>query len=213
MSSKIVLKNHVIRVHGKALENSYECKQCGKYLCSKNGYKNHMLIHADEFPFHCNICPKKFREKTALKTHFESQHINFEKLQCGSWKCQICQYSSMSSEEFFSHKCTVIAPNKVVIGKNQFKGIRSKYCEICNVILSSKKSFNTHMSMHKKHPYKKCPICGKEFKSMNHAFRHMEMHSKSKQLRSKTCAICSVEFQTISQTRLHIKTVHKGKIL
>lgn len=203
----------MIRVHEKAFENSYKCEQCGKYLCTKNGYKNHLLIHADKLPFQCNICPKKFREKSTLTRHFESQHINFEKLKCGSWKCQVCQYSSMSNKDFFNHKCTVIAPNEIVIGKYQFKNLRSKFCETCNIVLADKRSFEIHMNMHKKHPYKKCPICEKEFRSLKHASRHMNMHSKTNQLKSKTCAICSAKFQTISQTRNHLKTVHKGKNL
>ena len=64
------LKQHSI-VHSSA--RPFECKECGLCFSTKGILSNHMGIHN---PTKCDYCPKKFAQKSWLKSHIKYTHLN-----------------------------------------------------------------------------------------------------------------------------------------
>ena len=68
--NKQALKQHSI-VHSNA--RPFECKECGLCFGTKGILSNHMGIHN---PTKCDYCPKKFAQKSWLKSHIKYYHLN-----------------------------------------------------------------------------------------------------------------------------------------
>ena len=68
--NKQALKQHSI-VHSSA--RPFECKECGLCFGTKGILSNHMGIHN---PTKCDYCPKKFAQKSWLKSHIKYYHLN-----------------------------------------------------------------------------------------------------------------------------------------
>ena len=54
--------------------SSYQCMECGKFYSSPSVLKTHMLIHTDQWPFECDQCDQKFRQKPTLELHRKRKH-------------------------------------------------------------------------------------------------------------------------------------------
>ena len=50
-------------------KTSYECEVCHKISNKLGNHKKHMLIHAEVKPHVCDICNKRFAQKTVMQTH------------------------------------------------------------------------------------------------------------------------------------------------
>lgn len=52
----------------------HQCVLCVKKCCSPADLKKHMVKHSTERPFHCEFCPKAFKDKYTLGNHEVMAH-------------------------------------------------------------------------------------------------------------------------------------------
>ena len=68
-ASKYNVRRHLKFAH--PTYNQFECEECGKVLCSKQNYRQHLHIHTGAKPFVCKVpgCGKCFRQGSQLSIH------------------------------------------------------------------------------------------------------------------------------------------------
>lgn len=66
-TSNAQLEAHVRQKHKN--EKPFICEECGLCLRTNSNLRQHMLIHTDLAPFECEVCKKKFKNKTRLKVN------------------------------------------------------------------------------------------------------------------------------------------------
>lgn len=71
-TSNAQLETHIRYKHKN--EKPFICEECGLSLRTNSNLRQHMLIHTDLAPFECEICKKKFKNKTRLKVSHEYLH-------------------------------------------------------------------------------------------------------------------------------------------
>uniref|UniRef100_A0A915KKP8 C2H2-type domain-containing protein n=1 Tax=Romanomermis culicivorax TaxID=13658 RepID=A0A915KKP8_ROMCU len=110
--------------------NKFKCEICFKSLCSKRSYDEHKNTHFNCRPFKCSMCPyaaasqmtlrrhnlrqhvsKKdwhyrcpycpcaFVEPTSYQSHIQHKHAGLS----GTFGCDSCSYSTLSSKIFLQH--------------------------------------------------------------------------------------------------------------
>lgn len=128
------MKTHMRSVHDKAFVNLFECDQCGKHMSTKKGFDYHMMTHAGEFPFPCNICPRKFRDKSFLKKHLESEHLNKKNLKGRPGKATRNRKAII--KHFKCDKCGDEFKSKKLLCDHLFDQIENmkKTCEVSVVV-------------------------------------------------------------------------------
>ncbi|KAM9341552.1 uncharacterized protein ABDE67_015209 [Symphorus nematophorus] len=52
--------------------SSHDCHTCLKGFPSLSKLQRHMMTHTGQRPFGCDLCGKKFRQKTHLRVHFRT---------------------------------------------------------------------------------------------------------------------------------------------
>ncbi|XP_034433437.1 zinc finger protein 770-like [Hippoglossus hippoglossus] len=53
----------------RRINPSHQCRSCSKCFPSPSKLKRHMMIHTGQRPFSCELCGKRFRQKTHLRVH------------------------------------------------------------------------------------------------------------------------------------------------
>lgn len=77
------LNNHVRTVHGR--ERKFHCTICNRRFSHSHHLKTHMNRHDGIRPFACQLCVKSFFDKTTLREHIKSVHLNLK-----AYACRIC---------------------------------------------------------------------------------------------------------------------------
>lgn len=78
------LSLHCQRKHSDAPPTArLVCDACGQVCPSNSAFQEHMWRHRDpaEYPYACELCPKRFINKYAFQTH-QNRHRNIRNFQC-----------------------------------------------------------------------------------------------------------------------------------
>ena len=103
LSFKNHKKNHTI----PDVPGAFPCpiKDCGKSYGRAQSLNEHIRRHREEKKppsFQCRFCPKKFREKSKVKTHEKGQHLDIKDI-----KCDKCDYATADKKNLNAHKKSI----------------------------------------------------------------------------------------------------------
>jgi len=145
-----------------------QCDFCNKLYPSLKQLNQHKKeIHENPKSFGCEICGKKFNQKSILKSHQKTHDKNRSKL----FKCHRCDYATDTQQSFKKHQnvhdrqdekfSTMVNPIK---------------CDKCSTFCKDKAALSGHMSsVHPKVLYQ-CDFCAKFSKVKSRLVTHMKIH-------------------------------------
>ncbi|XP_065577894.1 zinc finger protein 501-like isoform X4 [Artemia franciscana] len=169
-------------------EKLFKCDICKKKFRQKTQLSNHQRTHTGEQPFQCNICEKRFTSNLSLYQH-QGTHTG-EK----PFKCDIC-------EKVFRHITHLSNHQRTHTGEKPFK------CDICKKNFRQKATLSNHQRTHTKEKPFKCDICEKHFTLSSSLSKHQRTHSGE---RPFECDICEKNFSHKTSLSNH-QRIHTGE--
>lgn len=137
-----------------------QCDICGK-LVPGNHLKRHRIIHTQEFPYECQLCPYKGRCSDALKGHMKS-HSGDKPFQCPMCPVRCAkkfnlQQHMLTHKEGFDYQCDTCG--KGYHTKKELEqhvrvghaGVKEHVCSVCKKAFGYRKQLMQHQrNVHKR---------------------------------------------------------------
>ena len=184
------------------------CHLCLKKF--KKGYnlRQHLMIHSNEKPFHCDICGKNFVQKSQLNRHLTShklknqssknceEEISFEAVTKSGrkiaiepqrlFKCQNCDFETASHPKWLSHSHSQVFD-----------------CQNCDKKFASEKSLKSHRKIcETTEKDLQCSICQKGFSCQTYLKKHFLTHEQETAIK---CKVCDKTFKRMDNLKRHSK--------
>jgi KRAB domain-containing zinc finger protein len=170
--SKKFKSKKLLYYHQKAHEKKFSCNLCKKMFSLEIKLKYHKKnVHYNPGSFECEICGKKFNEKSYLKSHQATHKKNHRKK---SLKCQRCDFVTAHKRSIKTHqKRHERQDQKFSSMKNPVK------CDKClNYYCIDKKALSKHIyNVHSPKKLFQCDFCAKIFKNKKNLIYHFNIHS------------------------------------
>lgn len=202
--------NNIKLPDNKELDEHTTCPYCSLTFKNKLNCDSHYELKTQMI--FCDKCPKYFKYKAHLLTHYNIVHNSEAPFACSdlsnekqvngilctkettgtgedTFKCNICQMSFSLMRSLRRH---VLHHT----GEKIFK------CCVCNFEHIYLKSFKTHQAKHSRVNQFQCKQCEIYFKDRTELSKHQMVHKLK-------CELCSEEFENIPSRNYHVKVVHK----
>ena len=174
-------------------KKTYICYVCRLKAPSYSLLKDHMLIHADEKGFTCEICNRAFKRQQELNRHTRTVHAkNKPKKEI---KCNICCKLFLRTRELARH-------TRVAHGEKKNTGFK---CHICSRLFSRKLLYQRHLMMHTGEKPDPCPVCNKFFRGP----KDLKVHVRTHEDKRYACEICGKKISTLDVLQKHL-LIHTG---
>ncbi|XP_062553312.1 transcription factor grauzone-like [Armigeres subalbatus] len=163
MSSRLSLREHLIKMHSHVGQKSFVCDICGKEFRSKLSFERHILLHQGIVPdnrIQCHLCPRWLANKIGLQKHIRTQHIE-------------------AGDKFVCGDCGKIAPNSAALQQHR-RVVHSELkfaCEMCGKKFKRAISLKEHRAIHTGESLYSCRFCPTTFISNANMYSHQKkMH-------------------------------------
>ncbi|XP_015818998.2 zinc finger protein 664-like [Nothobranchius furzeri] len=149
---------------------------------------SHLSVHTEQKPFMCELCGKRFSERTCLNRHL--------KIHTGEkpFVCELCGKRYNRNSHLNVHI-------NVHAGQKPFS------CEVCGQRFSQRTCLNRHISIHTGEKPFVCELCGKGFRQSSGLYMHRRVHTGEKPY---DCKFCGQNFSRKELLMRHI-SVHTGQ--
>ena len=174
-------------IHGE--ERPFECQLCPKTFVQKYGLTLHMRSHTKIAPYKCSFCDRTFTQSTNKNRH-ELTHSAVK-----PFTCTMCGKGYSTTYELKKHVVLHQDPE----GK-PFK------CLSCNMSFTRKNNLSKHTNMvHLNTMNHACKVCYKKFMNADELKKHMESHPEGPPF---PCKHCEETFPDKRQLFLHFRKMH-----
>ena len=180
------LESHIKTIH--AAVHPYVCghDRCQRSFATRSMYLNHLKVHGDTKPYHCQECNECFTLLTEMKEHFKKVHPENESLRCNE-----CFKVCSSAEDLEEHK----------LRDHRFE------CEICGKIFARLAYLQVHVKVHNGVSKFNCRFCSEGYDSAYAYRQHMKNHPEYRRITNVfPCHTCSKIFQDPSNLVAHYQT-------
>ncbi|XP_021921101.1 zinc finger protein 235-like isoform X2 [Zootermopsis nevadensis] len=176
------------RSRADADDAPYRCDRCDKRYATSRGLRDHHAFHTGSRPFVCKVCAKMFPTLMRLVKH--SQRHTREK----AYECQLC-------DKKFRFLMSLKKHILFHTGERPFE------CILCNKRFFTSLDLKNHIHIHTGEKPFACKLCWKGFSSAASLRKHRFHHARGKPY---FCGSCNVQFERYKLLRLHIQR-HKVK--
>ena len=176
------------RCHIEADERPFQCPQCGKRYPSNSKLNIHMRIHTGELPYKCDICDRRFMTQTHLRRHVP--------------RCE----EGKGAPKYNCINLLELDASKKEVGKTNVKP-KSK-AKNSGVAISSKGKESNKSSDDEK--VFRCPNCYNIFSNKATFVKHLKEHKEEKAVDGLyTCKKCGKCYERKYNLKVHMK-LHDG---
>lgn len=171
---------------GNIQENTkpYACEYCPKKFADKSYMKTHQLTHLGIRPHACSYCGKGFFRRRELLRH-EAVHTGIK-----PFTCKTCNKAFARSDKLMRHERTHGEP-------------KNFNCSQCPAVFSRKDELSRHGMCHTGERPHCCSQCFKSFFSRAELTRHEKTHAGLKPFK---CDYCDQSFHRRDKLNRHVRT-------
>lgn len=210
-------------------EEIFFCEFCSEVYLTGHFYRQHVSKHhaekLDAYPddyslfrgverdpegdtdvakFRCTLCDKctgmSFREVCG---HIFEEHPN-----AGVYACRRCTLVFCSEEEYGAHNSSHVVK---VTPSQTVPGFKDYHCNVCNEVLSHRKTLVRHLQQHHRDPNVKpyaCGLCPSRFRGKASLYIHTRKHNTQVERRRFPCTQCPKVFTAKQFLKRHEEAVH-----
>ena len=208
---------HKKRIHQDSdIPGSFKCSHCDYCGNKESDLRAHIQrVHSISQCHQCDICDKQFKNLLTLKSHIRLIHEVSNK----SFKCDKCEYTSKSKQNFEQHqithenrtyqcdKCEYQCRSEKSIKEHKRSHLpidKQLKCSECPFVTHLNRLLETHQRQHLPEEEIKCPMCSyvTPFK------QHMKDHSMTYHKDVIPCQYCDFKAMSIQAHRQHITKTH-----
>ncbi|CAH8832308.1 unnamed protein product [Trichobilharzia szidati] len=216
----------------------FHCDQCDYKTNNRVTMEHHKRSHAGEKPYVCEVCNKRFTQRTNMITH-RNRHIHRDKI----FRCEACDKAFSSHDIYLSHLqtrehelreyfevissqqlsieclgCSVTFDSIYNLSKHTrrcwtARTLQTKFrCLPCNVYVNDVLSLRVHIKTHRRSEIISCPLCGEQgFPGFNQLSHHITRTHDLKVNRRHVCRYCEFTFNLKKDLEEHVRNMHTGE--
>lgn len=169
----------VKKVRPQSTNADLTCPICCKTLSSRMHLEHHRFVHAEEKPYLCDVCQKRFTRKGTLRFHMRIHKEGYKE-----FKCDVCEKVLKKESTLKSH----MSVHKNSDTSNKF------LCKFCGKGFLKITSLRNHYQLHKHGKRFTCKYCGKCFTQKQHHKLHEDVVHNG--IKRHICSVCSKAFST-----------------
>ena len=186
------LESHIKTIHASVYPFSCSHDGCNRSFATRSMYLNHLKVHGDNKPYHCQECSESFGHLAELKDHFKKEHPENDSLRCVE-----CFKVFSTLEELEEHK----------LHDHRFE------CENCGKVFARLAYLQNHVRVHNGESKFNCRFCSEGFNSAYSYRQHMKNHPEYRRIINVfPCHPCGKTFEEPKDLVTHYETEeHKEK--
>ncbi|XP_023314779.1 zinc finger protein 761-like [Trichogramma pretiosum] len=200
---KSTLQKRLKSQRGTLQIGSTSAHKSRKKKCAQKSKLKIDALHK-KLPFECDICKKRYTEKSSVKRHIGKIHMGkkcAQKSKLKAHKNKKTSHACGTCGKTFTHRASL----KLHIS-SRHEGVKHK-CGTCGSTFTTKSSLQKHIDALHNGIGPKCELCGKKYSKKDELKRHVEADHYGT---THACDKCNKTFKRKDKLRFHIESIHNN---